>query len=119
MGQLREIWRGLAISMGLPAQRLIEYVLIAAYAGVAILALIVGFTAKAGTLFGRAVESPNSINVQGLRPILKQLMVAGADFAAGASLLVLGATIVYWNQRRAARRESLDRVVPSGPPFLL
>ena len=120
MQLLGKLWQNAAFRIGLPGQRLTEYILIAAYSAVAILSLIVGITARAGTLFGRAVESTNYGTRPELKAIMKQLAIASADFSVGASLLVVAAAIVFWSRRgKKARRETLEPTVPSGPPFLL
>ncbi len=120
MQLLRKLWEDAAFRIGLPGQRLTEYLLISAYSAVAILSLIVGITARAGTLFGRAVDSTSYGTRPELKAILKQLAIASADFSVGASLLVVAAVIVFWSRRgRRVRREALEPTVPSGPPFLL
>ena len=118
MQRLRKLWQDTAFRTGLPGHRLTEYILIAAYSLVAILSLIIGITAKTGTLFGRAVEATN----YGARPqwksILKQLAMASADFSVGLSLLVIAVLIVYWS-RRGKRAQPEEIALHSGPPFLL
>ena len=119
MQLLRKQWRDLESWTGLPEHRLIEYVLMAGYGIIALLSLIIGLTAKAGSRFGPAIES----NPLGGRPefkaIMKTILFASEDFMVGASLLVLAAGIVVWSRRKGAPPRPLDRVVPSGPPFLL
>jgi hypothetical protein len=120
MQRLRKLWQDAAFWTGLPGNGLAEYILIAAYSGVAILSLIVGITAKAGTLLGPAVENTNYATRPELKSILKQLATASADFSSGASLLVIAALIVYWSRRgKRAQPEALAPTLPSGPPFLL
>jgi hypothetical protein len=120
MQRLRKLWRDVAARTGLPGHRLIEYILMAAYSGVGILAVILGLTAKAGGLLGRTVEHTGYAARPELRSVLKELLTAGADFSAGASLLVIAGLILYWSQRvKAARREAMEPPLPSGPPFLL
>jgi hypothetical protein len=118
MQRLRKLWQDTAFRTGLPGHRLTEYILIAVYSVVAILSLIIGITAKRGTLFGRAVEATN----YGARPewksILKQLAMASADFSVGLSLLVIAVLIVYWS-RRLKRAQPEEMSLHSGPPFLL
>jgi hypothetical protein len=87
---------------------------------VAILSLVLGLTAKAGTLFGRAVENANYAARPELKALLRQFKLAGADFSAGASLLVIAVGIVYWNRRvKGPEPEPLASPAPPGPPFLL
>jgi hypothetical protein len=113
MQRLGQLWRSLT------GGQLTEYILIGMYSSVAILSLVVGLTAKAGTLFGRAVENANYGAKPELRAMLKQLLMASADFSAGASLLVIAAAIVYWGRRgKEAKGETLQEPVPPGPPFL-
>jgi hypothetical protein len=113
MQRLRQLWRSLT------GGHLTEYILIGMYSSVAILSFVVGLTTKAGGLFGRAVENANYGGKPELRAMLKQLVVASADFSAGASLLVIAAAIVYWGRRsKGAKREALQDPVPPGPPFL-
>ena len=120
MQRLRKLWLSAAFKNSLSGGRLTEYILIGAYSSVAILSLVVGLTAKAGTLFGRAVENANSAAKPELKLIIKQLVIASADFSAGASLLIVAAVIVYWSRRaKKAEREPLAPQSPSGPPFLL
>jgi hypothetical protein len=89
------------------------------YSSVAILSFVVGLTGKAGTLFGRAVENANYGGKPELRAMLKQLMMASADFSVGASVLVIAVAIVYWGRRgKEAKREELHAPAPQGPPFL-
>ena len=118
MQRLRKLWQDTGVRTGLPGYRLTEYILIGAYSVVAILSLIIGITAKTGTLFGRAVEATN----YGARPewksILKQLAMASADFSVGLSLLVIAVLIVYWS-RRGKRGQPEAIALHSGPPFLL
>jgi Fe2+ transport system protein B len=98
--------------------QLTEYILIGMYSSVAILSLVVGLTAKTGTLFGRAVENAGYGRPE-LRAMLKQLVMASADFSAGASVLVIAVAIVYWGRRgKEAKGEALQSPVPPGPPFL-
>ena len=120
MQRLRKFWRDAAFWHSLAGRRLTEYILIGAYSAVAILSLVIGLTAKAGTLFGRATENANYGAKPELKSILKQLMLASADFSAGASLLIIAVAIVYWTRRtKGAQRQSLESTVPPGPPFLL
>jgi hypothetical protein len=120
MQRLRKLWQDTAFRTGLPGHRLTEYVLIAAYSLVAILSLIIGITAKRGTLLGRAVEGTNYATRPEFKSIMKQLAMASADFGVGASLLVIAVLIVYWSRRgKSAQPEALASTVPSGPPFLL
>jgi hypothetical protein len=103
-----------------PSHRLVEYLLIAAYSVVAILAMIIGLTARTGTWFARAVANSDLPARPELKAIMKQLMVATADLSAGASLLVIAALIVYLGRRgKGARRDEMPTPLPSGPPFLL
>jgi hypothetical protein len=120
MERLRKLWQDRASWNGLPGGRLTEYILIGAYSSVAILSLVIALTAKAGTFFGRAVENANYAARPELKALLKQFMMAGADFSAGASLLVIAVAIVYWSRRvRGPEQEPLASPVPQGPPFLL
>jgi hypothetical protein len=120
MERLRKLWQDRASWNGLPGGRLSEYILIGAYSSVAILSLVIGLTAKAGTFFGRAVENANYSARPELKVLLKQFMMAGADFGAGASLLVIALAIVYWSRRlKGPEPEPLASPLPQGPPFLL
>jgi len=120
MQRLRKIWRDLVAWNGRPGSRLMEYILIGAYSSVAILSLVIGLTAKAGTLFGRAVEDASQAARPEMKALLKQFIVAGADFGDGASLLIIAVAIVYWSPRaRAPQPEQLASTEPQGPPFLL
>lgn len=119
MQLLRKHWKDLETWTGVPEHRLIEYVLVAGYAIVALLALIVGLTAKAGSRFGPAIESNPLAGRPEFKSMMKTLLFASEDFMVGASLLVLAAGIVVWGRRDGAPPRPLDRVVPSGPPFLL
>jgi hypothetical protein len=113
MQRLGQLWRRLS------GGHLAEYILIGIYSLVAILSFIVGLTSKAGTLFGRAVENANYGGRPELKAMLKQLLIASADFSAGASVLVIAAGIVYWSRRgKEAKGEALQAPVPPGPPFL-
>jgi len=104
----------------LAGQRFSEYILIAAYSGVALLSLIVRLTARTGTLFGRAVENSASAARPEMKVMMKQLMIAGADLSSGASLLVIAAVIVYWGRRtKKEQPETLPESISSGPPFML
>jgi hypothetical protein len=112
MQRLGQLWRRLT------GGHLAEYILIGMYSSVAILSFVVGLTSKAGSLFGRAVESANYGKPE-LKAMLKQLAIASADFSAGASVLVIAAAIVYWSRRgKEAKGEALQAPVPPGPPFL-
>ncbi|MGD0297674.1 MAG: hypothetical protein ABSE86_11200 [Bryobacteraceae bacterium] len=120
MQRVRKIWQDAVGWSSLPGSRFIEYLLIGAYSAVAILSLVIGLTAKAGTLFGRAVEDASHAAKPELKALLKQFMMAGADFGAGASLLIIAVAIVYWSRRaKAPQPEQLASSVPQGPPFLL
>lgn len=119
MELLRKFWRNIESWTGLPGRRLIEYMLLTAYSVVALLSLIIGLYAKAGTLFGPALESNTFVSRPELKSIMKHLLVASADFMVGASLLIIAGGIVFWSQRKAPQPEALDRVLPTGPPFLL
>jgi hypothetical protein len=111
MQRLGQLWRRLTNG------HLAEYILIGIYSSVAILSFVVGLTAKTGTLFGRAVENANYGGRPELKAMLKQLVVASADFSAGASVLLIAAGIVYWSRRgKEAKEEALQ--APPGPPFL-
>jgi hypothetical protein len=120
MEQLLKRWRDASYWTSLAGQRFTEYLLIAAYSAVALLSLIVGLTARTGTLFGRAVENSGSAARPELKVMMKQLAVAGADLSSGASLLVIAAVIVYWGRRtRKEPPENLPVSISSGPPFML
>jgi hypothetical protein len=119
MERLRKLWQDRASWNGLPGGRLTEYILIGGYSSVAILSLVIGLTAKAGTFFGRAVENANYAARPELKALLKQFMMAGADFSAGASLLVIAVAIVYWSRRVKGPEQVPLASVPPGPPFLL
>ncbi|HEV8040941.1 MAG TPA: hypothetical protein VGP62_18855 [Bryobacteraceae bacterium] len=120
MQRLRNIWQDLMEWNALPGSRLMEYILIGVYSSVAILSLVIGLTAKAGTLFGRAVEDASHAARPEMKALLKQFIVAGADFGDGASLLIIAVAIVYWSRRtKAAQPEQLASTAPQGPPFLL
>jgi hypothetical protein len=120
MQRLRELWKDGASWKSLAGNRLTEYILIGVYSSVAILCLIIGITAKTGTFFGRAVQDTSMAARPELKAIFKQLMIATADFGAGASLLVVAVAIVYWSRRaKRGQPESLVSPAPSGPPFLL
>src|ERR1035441_10567716 len=120
MERLRKVLEDWVFWYGLPGGRLNEYILIGAYSSVAILYLVIALTAKAGTFFGREVENANYAARPELKALLKQFMMAGADFSAGASLLVIAVAIVYWSRRvRGPEQEPLASPVPQGPPFLL
>jgi hypothetical protein len=119
MQRLRKLWQSVAFWNGLPDGRLAEYILIGAYSSVAIFAPVAGLTAKAGTLFGRAVEMGNSAAKPEFKALLKHLMIASADFGAGASLLILAVALVYWKRRtKGAGQEPMEPAAQSGPPFL-
>jgi hypothetical protein len=119
MQRLLKVWEGSTYWSSAAGRRLIEYLLIGTYSAVAILSFIVGLTAKAGTFFGRAAEDTSFAGRPEFRSILKQLMLATADFGAGISLLIVAAAIVYWERRRnAGQRRVLRAEMPSGPPFL-
>jgi hypothetical protein len=112
MQRLQQLWR--KVTDG----HLAEYLLIGMYSSVAILSFVVGLAPKAGTLFGRAAENANYGKPE-LRAMLKQLLLASADFSAGASVLLIAAGIVYWGRRgKEQKREALQAPVPPGPPFL-
>ncbi len=120
MERLRKLWQDAVFWNGRPEGRLTEYILIGAYSSVAILSLVIGLTAKAGTFLGRAVENADSAARPEVKVLLKQFLLAGADFSAGASLLVIAVGIVYWNRRvKGPGREQLVSPMPQGPPFLL
>jgi hypothetical protein len=120
MQRLRKFWRDAGFWHSRAGRRLTEYILIGLYSSVAILSLVIGLTAKAGTLFGRATESANYGARPDLKSILKQLMLASADFSAGVSLLIIAVVIVYWTRgAKGAQRQSMETTVPPGPPFLL
>jgi len=91
--------------------------MITAYAGAAIFATIVAVTGKAGRVFGPLAEAAAPVKPE-LRPILKQMMLAGVDVGSGASLFVVAVVIVYWGRRKNERRAALDHAIQSGPPFL-
>jgi len=119
MERLRKLWQDTAFLNGLAGGRLTEYILIGAYSSVAILSLVINLTAKAGTFFGRAVESGNYAARPELKATMKQLITASADLSAGASLLILAVGIVYWSRRsKRAQGETLESAAASGPPFL-
>jgi hypothetical protein len=119
MHRLEKLWQSVTAWYGLPDRKLTEYILIGAYSSVAIFALVAGLTAKAGSLFGRAVETGNYSGKPEFQALLKKLMLAGADFGAGVSLLVVAIALVYWN-RRAKRitHAPLESAIETGPPFL-
>jgi hypothetical protein len=120
MHRLRKLWQDAAFWNGLPGDRLGEYILIGAYSSVAVLSLVINLTAKAGTLFGRAVENGSYSARPELKAMMKQFMTASADLSAGASLLILALGIVYWSRRaKRAQGVPLEPTVASGPPFLL
>ena len=120
MQQLWKRWKDVAAGIGLPGHRFIEYTLMAAYSGVAILAVISGLTAKTGGLLSRTVEQGSYAAKPEFRAIFKQLLMATADFSAGASLLVIAALVLYWGRRnKGAGEEALEPPLPSGPPFYL
>jgi hypothetical protein len=120
MLRLLKQWQDATYWTSLAGQRFTEYMLIAAYSAVAVLSLIVGLTAKAGTLFGRALDDAPYAARPELKAIMKQFLIASADFSAGASVLVVAAAIVYWGRRaKKVQREALQSQVSSGPPFLL
>ncbi len=113
MQRLGQLWRRLT------GGQLTEYILIGMYSSVAILSFVVGLTAKAGGVFGRAAENANYGGKPEFKVMLKQLLIASADFSAGASVLLIAAAIVYWGRRgKGAKREELHAPVPPGPPFL-
>jgi hypothetical protein len=119
MQRLRKLWQDGAWN-GVPGNRLTEYLLIGVYSSVAILSLIIGLTAKAGTLFGRAVDNTTFGARPEFKSIMKQFMIATADFSAGASLLVIAVVIVYWSRRgKRGEPQELASPAPQGPPFLL
>jgi len=119
MHRLRKLWQDTAFLNSLAGGRLTEYVLIGAYSSVAILSLVINLTAKAGTLFGRAVENGNYAARPELKTIMSQIITASADFSAGASVLVIAAGMVYWRRRaKRAQPEPLEPTAASGPPFL-
>ena len=118
MQRLRKFWQDMGVRTGLPSHRLTEYILIGAYSLVAILSLIIGITAKRGTLFGHAVEATNYGAKPEWKSILKQLAMASADFSVGLSLLIIAVLIVYWS-RRGKRAQPQEITLHSGPPFLL
>lgn len=117
MERLRQLWRETLCRSG---KRLAEYVLIVAYSLVAILALVLGITAKPGGLFGRAVETANYSARPELKPIMSKLGAASADIGVGASLLVMAVVIVYFGRKgKRERSDTLGATLPAGPPFLL
>ena len=119
MHRLWKLWQRVTAWYGLPDRKLTEYILIGVYSSVAIFALVAGLTAKAGSFFGPAVESGNYAAKPEFKALLKQLMIASADFAAGASLLVIAVGLVYWNRRtKRIARESMESAAETGPPFL-
>lgn len=119
MHRIGKLWQSVVAWYGLPDSRRTEYILIGAYSSVAICALVAGLTAKAGSLFGPAVETANYAAKPEFKALLKQLMLASADFGAGALLLVMAVALVYWN-RKAKRiaREPIESAAQTGPPFL-
>ena len=118
MDRLRELWKHSITWISTPG-RLVEYSLIAVYASVAILTVFAGFTNQAGKFYGHAVETVAGAARPELGSMFKVLMKASADFSVGASLLVVGAFIVYRSRREKLLREHPDQAAPSGPPFLL
>jgi hypothetical protein len=119
MHRLRKLWQRVAAWYQLPDRKLTEYILIGAYSSVAIFALVAGLTAKAGSLFGPAVESGNYAAKPEFKALLKHLVAASADFGAGASLLVMAIALVYWNRRtKRIAREPMESAAETGPPFL-
>jgi hypothetical protein len=119
MHRLEKLWRSLTAWYGLPDRKLTEYILIGAYSSVAIFALVAGLTAKAGSLFGPALKTGNYAGKPEFQALLKKLMLASADFGAGASLLVMAIALVYWNRRtKRSVQEPLESVAETGPPFL-
>lgn len=119
MDRLRKLWQDAAFWTGRPGGRLTEYILIGVYSSVAILSFVIGLTARAGTLFGRAVENANYAARPELKVLFRQFLMAGADFSAGASLLIIALAIVYCNRPVKGQAEPLASPVPPGPPFLL
>jgi len=119
MHRLRKLWQSAVAWYGLPDRRLTEYLLIGAYSSVAVFALVAGLTARAGSLFGPAVESGNYGAKPEFKALLNHLVTASADFGAGASLLVMALALVYWNRRtKRSVREPMESVAETGPPFL-
>jgi hypothetical protein len=119
MHRLRKLWQNMTAWYGLPDRKLTEYILIGAYSSVAIFALVAGLTAKAGSLFGPALETGNYAGKPEFQALLKKLMLASADFGAGASLLVMAVALVYWNRRtKGSAREAMESAAETGPPFL-
>jgi hypothetical protein len=118
--RLGKLWDDLTVWTGQPGHRLLEYVLMAGYSGVAILAVFIGLTGKAGTLFGPAFEQSTYRARPEFRQIIEQLAIASGDFSAGVLLLIIGILSLWWTRRgKAGRRKVLDAPLPSGPPFLL
>ncbi len=118
MQRLRKLWQDVGARTGLPGHRLIEYMLMATYSGVAILSVIMGLMAKTGGILGGTIGHASYTAKPEFRSVLNQMLVAIADFSAGASLLVIAGLILYWSRRgKKAPGETLDPPLPSGPPF--
>ncbi|HLK22479.1 MAG TPA: hypothetical protein VKT81_26215 [Bryobacteraceae bacterium] len=117
MQRLQTLWERVAAWYGLPDRKMTEYVLIGAYSSIALFALVAGLTPKTRALFGPAMA--NHAAKPEFNALLNKLLNAGADFAAGASLLVIAVGLGYWNRRaKPMVQEPMASPAQSGPPFL-
>lgn len=112
---LRKLWQGLGTPTGIKGRRVAEYALVAGYIGLSVLAVTLGLTAKAGSLFARSAPQDNLTRPE-LRAAIKQVAIAGADLSAGAGLLIIAVFLLYWSRRSKATRPEALAARP-GPPF--
>lgn len=117
MQRLRTLWERVTAWYRLPDRKMTEYILIGAYSSIALLALVAGLTPQTRAFFGPSLA--NSAAKPEFKALLGKLLNAGADFAAGASLLVMAIAMVYWNRRgKPLVQEPVESAAQSGPPFL-